>query len=131
MSEPEPKEKLSEMIAKMRGHYGPETIPPCPVCKGPRNSICASGMGRVTYCCSSPDAEPMGKGDRYEECMQHFSRSRWETVPGDSRVIRLIGAFEELQTAARRVTEARDNGGDVGGAIEWLEAVLLDGEEGA
>lgn len=95
------------LIAELRRDYGPPTIPSCPVCGGPRDSIASAGMGQVTYCCSSPDADPMGKGERFEECMAHFSKSQYCTVASsDSRVLRVLDA---LDAALAELERAKDD----------------------
>lgn len=90
--------KRKKLIEELREYYAQPVIPPCPVCGAPRTSIAACGMGRVTYCCSAEAAQPMGSGDKFEECMKHFGESRYETViRGDSRVLELCDIVEELQ----------------------------------
>jgi len=89
-------DQLARMIFEMRIDYAPVAIPPCPVCGSPRTSVSAVGMGRITYCCSSDDAQPMGKGARFDECMEHFGASRYETsMPKDSRVLVLCDEIEK------------------------------------
>lgn len=85
---------VTQLISDLRESYTREQIPPCPVCGSIRNRISAAGMGRITFCCSSKDADPVGKGDRFDECMAHFSKSRFETVARDSRVVELCQVAE-------------------------------------
>ena len=91
--------RLLALTAELKKDYAPEKISPCPVCGHARDRICAAGMGRVTYCCGSEDAQPTGKGDRYEECMDHFGKSRWETCSCDGRILELCGLVEKLVSA--------------------------------